>query len=73
MKHTLPNPFPFEVGQKVKSIVTDERCTCGKLRTEHADNAQYGHGPAFDGSCPQFTWATFIWRDKRFPYYTDSK
>lgn len=62
MKHTLPNPFPINVGNRVISVIVDERCVCGKLRTEHADTAEYGHGPAFAGLCDRFTWKEFIWR-----------
>jgi hypothetical protein len=55
--------------------IVDERCACGHLRSEHADNLggiARGHGPCcaetaetFPGSgvcsCRRFTWAGFVY------------
>lgn len=56
--HIRPNPFPLTLpnGQ----VITDERCVCGRLRSEHADTFSYGHGPSFDGQCRKFTWSSMV-------------
>jgi hypothetical protein len=69
-KHSMASPFPYEVGVLIKSKVTDERCTCGQLKTQHADSHHFGTGPAFDGGCEQFTWDGYVFSEPRFPHYT---
>lgn len=44
-------------------VVLNERCTCGKLRTEHEDNhpvLAQGHGPCLLSGCKRFTFKSFV-------------
>lgn len=37
------SPFPFKT--PTGTVITDERCTCGALRSQHENSIAYGHGP----------------------------
>ncbi len=55
------NPFPFRL--KDGRTILDERCTCGRKRTEHAPGraGAFGHGPCAASKCPQFTWTATLY------------
>jgi hypothetical protein len=62
IKHQAPSPFPFPV-PKTGALVTDERCKCGALRSEHRDSLAFGHGPLVSGDlvvCDKFTWVAWV-------------
>lgn len=55
------SPFPFTL--KSGAVVTDERCTCGSLRSEHENTMAFGHGRRRVGdviTCDKFTWSTWV-------------
>lgn len=56
--HQISSPFPFK--RPAGGLITDERCTCGELRSDHVDTMLYGHGPCAESYCAQFTWNEFI-------------
>lgn len=59
--HAVPSPFPFAVLDVAKPfLVTDERCACGALRSEHADTLAFGHGACVFSGCAKFTWVGWI-------------
>lgn len=51
------NPFPMQ--RSDGKAVIDERCRCGRPRTEHepGGGGAFGHGPCAASGCGQFTWA----------------
>lgn len=56
------SPFPFNL--KNGAQITDERCTCGELRSKHGNTIAYGHGAlVVDGviHCKKFTWASWVY------------
>lgn len=56
------SPFPFSM-PKTGALVTDERCKCGGLRSEHKHTLAYGHGPRIVGDvalCERFTWVGWV-------------
>lgn len=63
------SPFPFAL--RNGTLVTDERCTCGALRSQHASTMAYGHGPRHspDGAvlCERYTWARFVFTTTNIP------
>lgn len=63
MNHFAKSPFPMRLNPS--TIVTDERCRCGALRSEHADRYAYGHGACGYTDCPQFTWVSFVTTEVR--------
>jgi len=56
--HSIVSPFPIK--RPAGGIITDERCTCGELRSDHADTSLYGQGPCAESHCPKFMWAEFV-------------
>ncbi len=58
------NPFPFAL--KSTAIVTDERCTCGEVRSKHSNTLAYGHGE-IAGKCRRYTWLTFVFTTSGMP------
>lgn len=60
--HRVPSPFPFKTPKGV--IILDETCSCGALRSEHADTFAYGHGACDRTSCPKFTWIAWVKKEQ---------
>jgi hypothetical protein len=57
------SPFPFVLTNGAS--VTDERCTCGRLRSTHSNTLAYGHGSVVEPEtgvilCARFTWSTWV-------------
>lgn len=44
----------------MKRNIIDEKCSCGHLRSQHADRFAKGHGPCNLCKCAQFTWVEFV-------------
>lgn len=60
------NPFPSALPDG--AIVTDERCRCGHLRSEHHDSiggAALGHGRCRRCRCQKFSWAAHVFSNQR--------
>lgn len=54
-------PFPFTM--KTGAVVTDERCKCGALRSEHENTIAYGHGARIVGdvvTCERYTFVSWV-------------
>lgn len=49
------------------TIIVDEMCECGHLRSAHMDTFSVGHGrcrvPLCD--CKKFTWKEFVYEDAK--------
>jgi hypothetical protein len=62
--------MPKSVFKPVKlpngSIVVNERCVCGKLRTDHGSTITPGHGPCVESGCAAFTWKEFVIAGKEY-------
>lgn len=62
IKHHTRSPFPF-AAPKSGALITDERCRCGALRSQHGDTLAYGHGARIVGdvvTCERFTWEGWV-------------
>ncbi len=62
------NPFPRTVPNG--RVITDEKCVCGGLRSEHETLITWGHGPGkanadkpLTRDCPRFRWASFVFKN----------
>lgn len=45
--------------------IVDEQCSCGHMRSEHADNWVRGHGRCRCCTrCIKFTWTRFVYNDE---------
>lgn len=64
----VQSPFPFTV-PKTGAIITDERCSCGGLRSRHENTFAYGHGASIDAprSCSRFTWVAWVYTTMSVP------
>ena len=59
--HTgLPCPFPWK--RNDGSVVVDELCACGHMRSQHRDSPAWGHAECSGRGCPccKFTWREFV-------------
>lgn len=56
-RHVIMSPFPRN---SANGWIVDERCVCGRLRSEHADTVAYGHGPCGASGCAKFSWAEMV-------------
>lgn len=56
IRHQASNPYPKALSDG--STIIDERCSCGKLCSEHADTFQFGHGAA--PGCERFSWVGYV-------------
>lgn len=69
----IQSPFPFTLPTGV--VVTDERCKCGALRSQHENTVAYGHGPRLVGdpiagyttACTRFTWIAHVFTTMNVP------
>lgn len=62
------SPFPARINNG--AVVTDERCTCGALRSQHEHTISYGHGPRIVGGvvvCEKFTWISWVFTTMLVP------
>jgi hypothetical protein len=65
------SPFPFTM--KTGAIITDERCKCGALRSQHAHTIAYGHGASLVAglgkyeACERFTWIAWVFTSMNVP------
>lgn len=57
--HVVPSPFPFILVQR-GVVITDERCRCGALRSEHRDTLGWGHGSCRLTHCAKYTWVANV-------------
>ena len=58
--HEAADPFPMELSNG--TLILDETCACGHLRSGHHDTVAYGHGACASRTCPcqQFTWMAHV-------------
>jgi hypothetical protein len=66
VRHHIESPFPFQIGKGNGGRIVDERCRCGRLRSEHEDTFSYGHGAGVRGAlpaCAKFTWKAMVYSD----------
>lgn len=62
------SPFPFTT--KTGATITDERCSCGALRSEHGTTIAFGHGPRIVGgvvACERYTFVGYVHTTKMLP------
>jgi len=52
------------IARSTAARITDEKCSCDHLRSEHNDRFQTGHGSCQECSCVQFTWVAFVKEEK---------
>lgn len=66
------NPFPFTINSG--AVITDERCQCGALRSEHETTIAYGHGPRIQRGktetielCSRYTFVGWVFTTRELP------
>jgi hypothetical protein len=58
VENPMNNPFPriWHNG----TVILDELCHCGHLRSEHTDTISFGHGMCERCPCLKFTWFAMV-------------